>query len=306
MVDASGQEAEQPMPSTKSKSKNKKKGRKGQSARKAKMGDKKVSMAATRDRHILYQESVQCVEAEIDFVDETFEHLRGRHAVLLREDFCGTLNTSCEWVRRRDTNRAIGVDLDEEVLQWGREHNIGALSEADRERVTVLNENVLTVQTEPVDALLAMNFSYFTFQTRDLMRSYFKAVREALTDDGIFFMDCYGGYESVREIVEKREIDKDFTYVWDQDCFNPINHQMRCYIHFHFRDGSKMKKAFEYEWRMWSLPEIREILEEAGFRKSTVYWEGTEEDSDEGNGVFEPTEIGEADPSWVAYIVAEK
>ncbi|MCA9309746.1 MAG: class I SAM-dependent methyltransferase [Phycisphaerales bacterium] len=291
------------MPSTKSKKKSK--ARKKASSRGSKSG-KKVSMATTRDRHVLYQDSVQCVEAEIDFVDDTFRDLRGRRAELLREDFCGTLNTSCEWVRRRPGNRAIGVDLDADVLEWGRAHNVGKLSPEAQKRIAILHDNVLTVDAEPVDAVLAMNFSYFTFQTRDQMRDYYRAVREALVDDGIFFMDCYGGYESVREIVEKRQINKDFTYVWDQDAFNPITNQMRCYIHFHFRDGSKMKKAFAYDWRMWSLPEIREILEEAGFRRSTVYWEGTEEDSDEGNGVFEPTELGEADPSWVAYIVAEK
>ncbi|MCA9297734.1 MAG: hypothetical protein KDA28_01630, partial [Phycisphaerales bacterium] len=62
---------------------------------------KNALTAKTADRHILYQESVQNVEAEIDFVDEQFRKRRGRHARRLREDFCGTANTSCEWVRRR-------------------------------------------------------------------------------------------------------------------------------------------------------------------------------------------------------------
>jgi hypothetical protein len=38
------------------------------------------SMAERADRHRLYEKSVQCVEAEIDFVDETFTHLRDRKA----------------------------------------------------------------------------------------------------------------------------------------------------------------------------------------------------------------------------------
>ncbi len=50
--------------------------------------------ARTADRHELYQLSVQNVESEIDFVDAEFERLRGRKAVRLREDFCGTGNTS--------------------------------------------------------------------------------------------------------------------------------------------------------------------------------------------------------------------
>ena len=66
-----------------------------------------------------------------------------------------------------------------------------------------------------------------------------------------------------------------------------------------------MEKAFTYEWRLWTLPEIRELLEEAGFGRVTVYWEGTDEDG-EGNGEFEPTTRGDADAGWIAYLVAEK
>ena len=66
-----------------------------------------------------------------------------------------------------------------------------------------------------------------------------------------------------------------------------------------------MKKAFSYDWRLWTLPEIREILEESGFRKVTIYWEGDDEDG-EGNGEFTREEKGEADAGWIVYIVAEK
>jgi hypothetical protein len=80
---------------------------------------------------------------------------------------------------------------------------------------------------------------------------------------------------------------------------------MRCHIHFKFPDGSKIKKAFTYEWRIWSLPEIRELLLEAGFKSARIYWEGEDEDG-EGNGEFTETETGDADLAWVSYIVAEK
>jgi len=187
---------------------------------------KRKTLAANADRHHLYQESVQCVEAEIDMVDQTYKELRGRHAVRLREDFCGTGNTSCEWVRRRRANTAVGFDLDPEVLAW-------------------------------------------------------------------------------RTIQEKTKLDG-FTYYWEQRKFNPITFEALCHIHFKFPDGSKMKRAFTYDWRMWTLPEIRETLADAGFAKSTVYWEGTDEKTGEGNDIYTPTEEGEDDPSWIVYIVAEK
>lgn len=262
------------------------------------------TMASKADRHVLYEDSVQCVEAEIDFVDETFKTLRNRKARLLREDFCGTANTSCEWARRRKSNRAIGVDLDADVQAWGRKHHVAKLRQG-QQRVTLLNENVLDVKTDPVDVVLAMNFSYWMFKDRDLLRRYFQNVYEGLVEDGIFFLDAYGGSDAYREMRERTKYD-DFTYIWDQASFDPITGNMVCKIHFSFPDGSRMKNAFTYDWRLWTLPEIREILLEAGFQRVTVYWQGDDEDSDEGNGEFEPAEHGEADDAWIVYISAEK
>ena len=102
------------------------------SSRKQKLEEKAAKNAArtgawsasNTNIHELYQLSVQNVEAEIDFVDETFEQIRGRKAITLREDFCGTGNTSAEWVRRRSTNTAIGLDLDQPTLDYGIEAHI--------------------------------------------------------------------------------------------------------------------------------------------------------------------------------------
>ncbi len=263
------------------------------------------TLAEQADRHVLYQQSVQCVEAEIDFVEETFRELRGRSARWLREDFCGTANTACEWVRRHRKNHAIGVDLDPEVLAWGREHNVAALPPAARRRIELLQGDVLKVKTRPLDAVLAMNFSYWLFMERKTLRRYFRRVREALVEDGILFLDAYGGYDAPREIEESTE-HEEFTYVWEQASFNPVDSRMRCHIHFRFPDGSALERAFSYEWRLWTLPELREILEEAGFARSTVYWQGTDEETGEGDGIFTPTETGDADAGWIAYLVAEK
>ncbi len=285
-------------------------------ARAAKAGRKGGYTAATADRHELYQLAVQNVESEIDFVDETYRRLRGRRARLLREDFCGTGNTSCEWVRRRPTNRAIGLDIDQPTLDWGVAHNVAALTPAQRRRVRLLNRNVLEPgDATGVDCVLAMNFSYWLFRTRDELRAYFRAVHASLADGGVFFLDHYGGSETMTEMVEKREIEpgkgRSFTYEWDQASYNPITGEMTCRIHFRFPDRTRMVNAFEYHWRLWTLPEIRELLAEAGFSKVTVYWEGDELDENgeptgEGNGEFTPSETGSADPAFISYLTAEK
>ncbi len=262
-------------------------------------------LADTADRHRLYQLAVQCVESEIDMVDQTYREIRGRHATRLREDFCGTGNSSCEWVRRRRNNTAVGFDLDAEVLAWGRAHNVAKLSRQRQSRIQLLQQNVLEAGQTEVDIILAMNFSYLTFKTRDQLRAYFSKARDGLADDGILMLDGYGGHESWRTIKEKTKCDG-FTYFWEQRKFNPISNEILCHIHFKFPDGSKMKRAFTYDWRMWTLPEIRELLAEAGYTKSTVYWEGTDEQTGEGNDIYLPTEQGEDDPRWVVYITAEK
>jgi hypothetical protein len=66
-----------------------------------------------------------------------------------------------------------------------------------------------------------------------------------------------------------------------------------------------MENAFSYHWRLWTLPELREILYEAGFSVVDIYWEGTDEEKNEGNGIYMPSETGDADPGWVCYIVAQ-
>ncbi|MCG6899140.1 MAG: class I SAM-dependent methyltransferase [Gammaproteobacteria bacterium] len=267
---------------------------------------KKKTMAEKADRHVLYEKSVQNVASEYDFVSKTFRKLRGRRPRHIREDFCGTASMCCEWVRRSKKNTAIGVDIDPEVLAWGRQHNLSRLKPDERLRISLLQDDVFHVKTDrPVEVVLAMNFSYQLFMTREKLGGYFRKVHEALGEDGILFMDAYGGYDAPREIKEKTRFKK-FNYIWEQASYNPIDGKMRCHIHFTFPDGSKMKQAFSYEWRLWSLPELRELLDEAGFSKVTVYWEETDPETGEGTAVYSPATVGDADPGWVCFLVAEK
>ena len=268
----------------------------------------KHSLASGADRHHLYELSVQCAEAEIDFVDEAYRRLRKRRAQLLREDFCGTANVCCEWVKRGNKRQAVGIDLDPEVLDWGRKNNLSKLSKKKRQRITLLEEDVLGVNTEPPDIVSAMNFSYWLLRDRAQLKKYFKSVHAALKEDGVFFLDAYGGYDSHKEIVEEREIEdggKGFTYIWEQARFDPITHAMECHIHFAFPDGSEMRNAFNYKWRLWTLPEVQDLLRESGFKHVTVYWQGWDKHG-EPDGDFNPAKHADADAGWICYMSAEK
>ncbi|CAN5341233.1 hypothetical protein BH24PSE2_BH24PSE2_12480 [soil metagenome] len=263
---------------------------------------RRPTMAERADRHDLYERSVQSVEDEVGFLEETYASIRGRKPRVLREDFCGTAGLACQWVRTNRLHRAIGVDIDGEVLEWGRERHVMQLSEKQRERVRLLCGDVLSARPERADLIVALNFSYWVFKTRARLRDYFKAARRGLGEDGLFILDIFGGTEAFDECEEKTRY-KGFTYVWDQARYDPITGDYLCHIHFRFPDGSSLEPAFSYEWRLWTLPEVRELLDEAGFRRSTVYWQGEDEDG-EASGEFSPVDRGEADPAWIAYVVA--
>ncbi len=259
--------------------------------------------ATTADKHWLYERSVQNPDLEVDFMDRVFRKRFGRPAELLREDFCGTAYLSSRWVAKRRSNRALGVDLHAPTLAWGRRHNVEPLGKAAA-RVTLLQADVRAVREPAADILAATNFSWWGFKTHDELRAYLRNAYRSLRPKGMLLLDIYGGPEAQVAQEEERHCDG-FVYVWDQVSFNPITHDYRCSIHYRFPDGSQMRRAFNYDWRLWSLPETRELLRQAGFGDTVVYWEGTDRKG-EPSGVFRPGTRGDTAPAWVAYILAFK
>ncbi len=259
--------------------------------------------AATADKHILYQNSVQDPDSDIKFIDRVFKKERGRKPRSLREDFCGTALMCAAWVKgkRGAKRRATGIDLDRPTLEWGITHNLDPIGE-DAERITLLRQNVLDPVESKVDVSAAFNFSYCIFKTRDAMREYCVAARKGLKPNGAFFLDIHGGSENTIEIEEETE-HKNFTYVWDQQPYDAINGESVRYIHFRFPDGTAIERAFKYDWRFWTIRELREILCEAGFRRVDIYWEGSD-DEGEGNGIFRKVKKADQEESWIAYVVA--
>ena len=272
-------------------------------ARRSKPTAKIPTQAERADRYALYQRAVQDPKWEMEFVEQIFRERFGREPRVLREDFCGTALAACEWVRRDPQHRAVGVDLDAEVLGWARAHNISKLTTSAARRLTLVQEDVLTANTVAADILLAFNFSYWTFKRRATLRRYFRQARAHLRSDGVFMLDAYGGYNAFKEMRERQDFGS-FTYIWDQAKYDPVSGQTTCHIHFTFPDGSRLARAFSYHWRLWTLPELREVLAEAGFAQVYIYLEGTDPKTGEGNGVFRPADSGDADPAWIAYLVA--
>jgi hypothetical protein len=273
--------------------------------RKGRKKDQDWRTAKGSDIHELYELSVQDPDGEIDTIDRIWKDQRGRVAKSLREDFCGTAAVARAWVHRRDDNTAFGVDLSAEVLDWCRTRMKDQLDDGQQARLSLVEGDVLKSPTDLVESILAFNFSFFIFKSREAVLAYFRAVYAGLLEDGLFILDAYGGSDSFLEMTEDRDLDG-FTYIWDQHHYNPINGDVVNHIHFKFPDGTKIMKAFTYQWRIWTLPEIKELLLEAGFLRAVVYWEGTDEETEEGNGEWTESEDGEACEGWVAYLVGIK
>ncbi|HEX9641715.1 MAG TPA: class I SAM-dependent methyltransferase [Candidatus Krumholzibacteria bacterium] len=259
--------------------------------------------AATADKYVLYQMSVQDADWELQFVTDCYRELRGKEPLHLREDFCGTALTAATFIEGHPERTAEAYDLDPECLQWGRDHHIAELGDAS-ERLKLFQEDVRTPGRK-ADVRFAHNFSWKVFKQRRELLEYFRAALHGLDDDGILSLDMFGGTDAQEPMEEERWVDDDFMYIWDQDEFWPGNNDCRCFIHFRFPDGSEMKRAFKYEWRLWSMPEVKDLLEEAGFRRVLTYFEEFDDDGD-GTGEYKLDERGYPCESWLSYIIALK
>lgn len=253
-------------------------------------------------KYDFYERSVQNPENEVLFMHDEFKRIHGHSPFLLREDFCGTGAISCRWVEQHKECEAYGVDLDPEPIRVGKERHFSKLNPAQQKRMHYLNKNVLTVKAPKVDVVCAFNFSYFIFKNRKQLLQYFKSVRKSLNKQGIFFLDLFGGPESQKLVTDVKKL-KNLTYYWECQQFNPITHECTFAIHFKDAKGKKHENVFTYDWRFWMLPELRDLLQEAGFSKTLTYWEGDDGDGG-GNGEFAPTEVGENCDAFVSYLAA--
>jgi hypothetical protein len=63
--------------------------------------------------------------------------------------------------------------------------------------------------------------------------------------------------------------------------------------------------AFIYRWRLWSVPELRDAMAEAGFKTTQVYAKLAEAMDEDGNAFTTPVEDGqeELDDNFIVLVV---
>ena len=215
------------------------------------------------DKYAVYEHAVQDPVLVMRNLARTFARLRGREARTMREDFCGTGANSEQWVLRHPDNRAVGVDLDEEPIAWAAARRF-APGKPAASRVKIVRGDVLDQKGGSFDAVVALNFSWMVFHERDVLLRYFERVRRSLVRDGVFWVDLYGGPDTLRRVEDHSRMGS-YSYYWHQKEWEAIRGTTRCAIHFRMSDGIKRKNVFTYDWRLWSLSEVIDVLRDAGF-----------------------------------------
>lgn len=260
-----------------------------------------------RDKYALYHKSVQNPEADIAFMKKAWKRKYDPSQFrTLREDFCGTFANTVAWVKKSQAHHGVGVDLDPEPISYGKKHYLSQLSSEQKTRINIVQDNVLAKDLPKADVVCAFNFSYYIFQDRKTLLSYFTNVYKKLNKQGMFIVDCFGGAKTHIPNDHRVNFPSDkYIYSFEQTSFDPIQSRGKFAIHFLFKEGRSLKNAFTYDWRLWTIKEIREIMEESGFSSSIVLWEGVNQNGT-GNGVFRVKESGEECESWTGYIAAYK
>jgi SAM-dependent methyltransferase len=257
------------------------------------------------DKYALYERSVQSPEVDAGWALTIYRDLHGTYPTKLREDFCGTFKLSCAWVQRNRKNVAYAIDLDPEPLAYGRKRHFRRLKPAQKKRLNILRGDALKARTPKVDIVVVGNFSFNILKQRSRLLKYFRSACKGMRKNGVMILEMAGGPGMIKPMRERRTIKekgiRPFTYIWHQRKFDPITRFAKYSIHFKFKDGTEARDAFEYDWRLWTIPEIRDVLIDAGFEETYVYWETTHKG--EGTGEFARAEEGDNAYSWIAYVV---
>jgi SAM-dependent methyltransferase len=267
-------------------------------------GKKRTVKAGVKplDRHDLYELCAQSPARDVKVLRAILGG-SSRGGRVLGEDFCGTAAVSRAWADLGSGYRAVGVDHDAATLARAVAHD----------RVKLVRADVMAVRA-PADLIAVLNFSIAELHDRERLVSYLKHARKRLRPRGAFVCDIYGGSDAHLT----GELPQRFTgphgekieYSWEQRTADPFTGRVVNAMHFAVRPGGggakaeRLRDAFVYDWRLWSVPELRDAMREAGFSATQVY--ARQPDAIDADGEFhvlpveDATELGDSFSVYVA------
>jgi hypothetical protein len=234
------------------------------------------------DKHDLYE---LCVQSPKDLVPLVCA-IHGNEPKILGEDFAGTSALSHLWVEKNTA--AIAVDLDADALAFRGEHP----------QITKHCCDVREISDE-CDVIFVGNFSIGYLHTRTELVEYLKHTRQRLeASNGVFICDTYGGETAYTlggvHRAHPMPGGKLCRYTWEQHEADPTTGMVTNLIHFRIERAGVIEDeifdAFVYEWRLWSIPELRDAMADAGFTQSQVYAKLADAVDEEGNAYITPVQ----------------
>lgn len=228
---------------------------------------------------------------------------------VLRDDFCGPASIARAWVTLGPGYHAVGVDFDPEPLEHAR-RRADETPGGSGARVELLRGDVMQAQAR-AGLICAFNFALCELHERHQLLSYLRRAREHLDTGGLIAADLYGGSTAFIPGASDQDIQTPIgtvRYTWEQREADPFTGRVRNAIHFRLPDKTRVRNAFEYDWRLWSVPEVRDAMLEAGFGLTEVHTGYGGAVTGDGDLVLSPVEPGhelgdEERDAWVAYVV---
>lgn len=275
------------------------------------------------DRFDLYEFCVQSPGYDA----RVLEAIHGGRPRVLGEDFCGTAALCRAWVDLDPGRRAVAVDHDPVVIERALSSNAQRAPGDPRRRIeprTRIDYLLADVRDadDTADVIALLNYAICEIHTRSALIEYFAHARQRVRAKGCLICDIYTGNDAFLPGETTRTFEhpshQTVLYTWDQREANPLTGLVENSIHFEVRtshktkrggDGSRfparsIKDAFVYRWRLWSIPELRDAMTEAGFASTQVYPRSAEAVTDDDRFIVEqllnPDELPD---SFSCYVV---
>ncbi|QOJ01499.1 MAG: class I SAM-dependent methyltransferase [Phycisphaeraceae bacterium] len=256
--------------------------------------------AEALDALTLYEACVTDAPAFVAFAAA----VHGGSPRVLREDFSGSGAVARAWAASAPSRRSVAVDLDAAVLRRASGRGVRAVR-GDAAACTV-----------GADIITATNFPLGYFHGRDGLVAYLRRALACLRPGGVFIADTYGGSGAYRTGVTRRTVRLPgggrVRYHWEQRSADPASGRVVDAIHFDIlgprgRVVRRLRDAFVYDWRLWSLPELRDAMGEAGMGTAEVYDRLGDALDSEGRLYVRPKPAGEPfEDDYVAYVVGRR
>jgi predicted RNA methylase len=305
------------------------------------------SQASFNLRHDLYELAVTNALPMAGFLFAVHQNGAPRPPVALREDFSGTAALARGWLALNARHRAIAVDRDKRVLHRAIEvlgsaitsmrfttRAADVLATNDRADILAATNFPLGYFHSRTDLLTYLRHARRCTNKHGIFVADLYGGSNALdlgiTSRRVLGPRPWGSDQAIgsapgttpksssrrKARATQRANAAALLYHWEQAAANPTNNLVTNHIHFELPPRSAfnatsrtrhIRNAFTYHWRLWSIPELRDAMLDAGFARVEIYDRLADGIDADGTTYVAPLrDEDELDDPYVVYIVARR